>query len=153
MAKAKAKITQEEREARTKMVANYKPLVENEDDERKMGGNRALTWTDRRQQVDDYTEETASKQFRLRQISEHHLMRKRPYLSILDNIDIEEPSLDPNSDANVIHSHILAILGIQSCEGAFFNSLSQNEQNSVRDFLAENHESKFFYKNIQFLLK
>ena len=134
-------ISQENREARRNRIMEWKHVVENEED--RVGGN-PLSWSDRRQQVDDYTEETASKQFRLRVISQHHLYRKRPYFSILDNSTIKEPSLDPDSDASVIHEHILAILNLQNCDGVLFHSLSQQEQESVKTYFAENHEGESY---------
>ena len=125
------------------MLEVYKPRVEEE--EVGVGGN-ALSWSTRRQQVDDFTEETAAKQFRLREISDHHLFRKRPYISKIDKISAKEPSIDPNSDASTIFDHIIAILALQNCEGAFFNSLSQNEQENIKDFFAHKTEGNKAYK-------
>ena len=132
-------ISEEEREARKRMLEAYKPRVEEE--EVGVGGN-ALSWSTRRQQVDDFTEETAAKQFRLREISDHHLFRKRPYLSSLDNISAREPPITSESDANIIFDHIIAIMALQNCEGAFFNSLSQNEQETIREYFAQHTEGK-----------
>ena len=130
----------EEREARHMAMNVYKPLVQREE---QSGARNPLSWSDRRQQVDDYTELTAAKQFRLRQISDHHLHRKRPFISTLDNILDDEPALAPNADASAIHDHILAILGIQNGEGAFFNSLSQEQQRVIQNALQENTEGNF----------
>ena len=117
-----------------------KPLVEDDD----MGIIRegAITRGMRRQQVEDYDEETAPKQARLRDVSEHHLYRERTVVS-----NKTEPSqqvaLVHNATVVSVVKHAVEILKFHNGEGAYFNSLNDEQKENIRQQITDLEIGKY----------
>ena len=99
-----------------------------------------------------YQFEISSKQFRLREISEHHLFRKRPYLALQAN-DMDLPKLDQNTDATTVFRHIVEILSLQDGYGAYFDSLSKGEKEYINERLEELTAGMMIVKQLKHWLK
>lgn len=112
------------------------------DDEEIHGSGRAFTWDMRRAEVEGFTEKSAAKQFRLRQISDNNIYRPRNFVSNLDT-EMEEPPLATNSTAATTFKHIVEILNMQNFEGDYFNSLSADQKESVKDYLCNSTPGKY----------
>ena len=112
------------------------------DDEEIHGSGRAFTWDMRRAEVEGFTERSAAKQFRLKQISDNNIYRPRNFVSNLDT-EMEEPPLATNSTAATTFKHIVEILNMQNFEGDYFNSLSADQKESVKDYLCNSTPGKF----------
>ena len=97
------------------------------------GRQGALTWDMRRREVDDYTEETAAKQFRLREVSDFHLYRKRPFLALEEKPAVASTS-KTSSDGAIAYKHIVEIMAIQYKKGAYYESMSEGEKEAVDQF-------------------
>ena len=108
----------------------YRPLV---DEEILEGRGNTLTWDMRRAEVEAHTEESAAKQFRLRQMSDNNIYRARNFVSNVETQEAELP-LATNSDTATTAQHIVEILAMQNFEGAYFNSLSREHKLSIKDY-------------------
>ena len=87
----------------------------------------------RRAEVDSYNEESAAKQFRLKQMSDNNIYRPRNFVSNVDT-PVDELPLATNSTAATTMKHIIEILAMQNFEGAYFNSLSKDHKLSIKDY-------------------
>ena len=105
------------------------PLVE--DEERGIIREGAITRGLRRRQVEDYDEETAPKQARLRDISDHHLYRKRMFASAVDETS-NQVALVHNAAVVSTHKHVVEILKLQNFEGAYFKALDQAQRDNLK---------------------
>ena len=90
----------------------------------------------RRAEVDSYNEESAAKQFRLKQMSDNNIYRPRNFVSNVDTPTDELP-LASNSTAATTMKHIVEILAMQNFEGAYFNSLSKENKLSLKDYIRD----------------
>ena len=97
------------------------------------GRGNTFTWDMRRAEVDSYNEESAAKQFRLKQMSDNNIYRPRNFVSNVDT-PVDELPLATNSTAATTMKHIIEILAMQNFEGAYFNSLSKDHKLSIKDY-------------------
>ena len=127
--KGKKAITQQQYEARLQRAQAVEPLVE--DEERGIIREGAITRTLRRRQVEEYDEETAPKQARLRDVSDFHLYRKRTIAPSIDDSS-NQMALVHNAAVVSTHKHVVEILKLQNFTGAYFNSLNKAEKENLR---------------------
>ena len=137
----KLSITTEEYNQRQQKRQFFKPLVENEDQESGILRGGAITRNIRRRQVDGYDEDSALKQARLRDVSEHHLYRQRR-IAPTQEATTDKVALVHNANVVSIHRHIVEILKFQNCQGAYFNSLNEAQKENIQQQIADNLEGK-----------
>ena len=135
-------LSQEEFARRKQLQLEYRPRVNNED----LGLLRkgALSYDERRLEVENYTQDTAAKQFRLRELSEHHLHRKRPYLALQANENPVEANFISQQPATA-YCHVIGILSMQNCEGTYFDSLSKADQENIKQFFPDDEAGKHYF--------
>ena len=124
----KQALSKEEFARRKQLQIELRPRVNNED----LGLLRkgALSYDERRLEVESYTQDTAAKQFRLRELSEYHLHRKRPHLALQANDTPFDANFKSQQPATA-YCHVIGILSMQNCEGSYFDSMSKAEQENV----------------------
>ena len=101
----------------------------------------AITRDLRRHQVDEYNEDSAPKQARMRDISGHHLYRERMITPSQDK-STDVVALSHNAKVVSVHRHIVEILKLQNCDGAYFNSLNESDKENARQHMSEIVEGK-----------
>ena len=132
--KGKRALTQHEHDSRVQMMYENRPLVEDEYVDQFESGiirEGAITHSLRRRQVEDYDEETAPKQARLRDVSEHHLFRKRTIAPSVDDSS-NQVAMAHNAAVVTTHRHVVEILKLQKFEGAYYNSLNNDQKENLK---------------------
>ena len=122
-------MTQSQYDQRNQSLERVRPLVEDED--RGIIREGAITRGLRRRQVDDYDEETAPKQARLRDVSEYHLFRKRTIVAPKIDDTSNQVAMVHNAAVVSTHKHVVEILKLQNFEGAYFNSLTRDQKDNL----------------------
>ena len=120
------------------MIQN-KPLAD--DEEAGIIRQGAITRNIRRHQVEEYDEDSAPKQARMREVSGHHLYRERLIAPRQDN-STEVVALSHNARVVSIHRHVVEILKLQEFKGAYFNSLNNAEKENIQQEMADTAEGK-----------
>lgn len=118
---------------RRRMLQN-KPLVD--DEERGIIRQGAITRNLRRHQVEEYDENSAPKQARMREVSSHHLYRERMIAPSQDK-STDVVALAHNASVVTVHRHIVEILQMQNWQGAYFNSLNEAEKENLQQAMAD----------------
>ena len=118
-----------------------KPLVE--DDEMGIIREGAITRGIRRQQVEDYDEESAPKQARLRDVSEHHLYRERTIVPTRKE-ESQQVALVHNAKVVSVVKHAVEILKFHNGQGAYFNSLNDEQKDNIQQQMADVEIGKYF---------
>ena len=113
-------------------MQDTRPLVDvDEQFERGIIREGAITHSLRRRQVEEYDDETAPKQARLRDISEHHLFRKRTIAPSVDDSS-SQVAMVHNAAVVTTHRHVVEILRLQKFKGAYYNSLNNDQKENIK---------------------